>query len=52
MDGYKIWRDDLGRWCVHNENSPYSKESDHKIYGSRAEAERAAKRHKETGQWE
>ena len=52
MIGYEIWKDDLGRWCVRNEESPYSKESDHKTYGSRAEAERAATRHKETGQWE
>ena len=52
MKNYEIWKDDLGRWCVHCKDSPYSKESDHKIYHSREEAARAAERHRETGQWE
>ena len=52
MKGCEIWKDDLGRWCVRNEESPYSKESDHKVYGAKVEAQQAARRHKETGQWE
>ncbi len=52
MKGYQIWKDDLGRWCVSSEESAYSKESDHKIYGAREEAEQAAKRHRDTGRWE
>ena len=52
MKGYETWKDDLGRWCVHCEDSSYSRGSDHRVYGLKAEAEKAAKRHKETGQWE
>ena len=47
MKGYEIWKDDLGRWCVYCEESPYSKESDHKVYRTKKEAVNAAKKHKE-----
>ena len=52
MKNYEIWKDDLGRWCVHCKDSPYSKEADHKVYGTKKDAEEAAKRHKEAGRWE
>ena len=45
------WKDDLGRWCVHNQESKYSKESDYKIYGTKKEAERAASFYKKNGRW-
>jgi len=32
--GYKIYKNNLGRWCVHNSQSPYGKESDHKVFGT------------------
>ena len=38
---FEIWQDDLGRWCVHNLESPYSRESDHKIFSSLEDAKRA-----------
>jgi hypothetical protein len=49
--GFDIWKDDLGRWCVHDQESKYSKETDHRIYGTKKEAERAASFFKEYGHW-
>jgi hypothetical protein len=49
--GFDIWKDDLGRWCVHTQESKYSKESDYKIYGTKKEAEKAASFYKENGHW-
>ena len=47
LKGYEIWLDDLGRWCVYCEKSPYTKESDHKVFNTKKEAKEFAKRHKE-----
>lgn len=38
---FEIWQDNLGRWCVYNTESLYSRESDHKIFGSLKDAKRA-----------
>ena len=34
VPGFEVWEDDLGRWCVYNEDSPYSRESDHQVFGN------------------
>jgi len=36
--GYEIWQDDLGRWCVHNPSSRYSRDSDHRTFGTLRQA--------------
>jgi len=36
--GYEIWQDDLGRWCVHNPSSKYSRDSDHRTFGTLQQA--------------
>ena len=48
---YDVWQDDLGRWCVHNKDSKYSKESDHRIYGSKEDADLAISFHADNGYW-
>lgn len=34
---YEIYQDDLGRTCIYNTVSPYSKESDHIVVGGNIE---------------
>lgn len=51
MKGFEIWQDNLGRWCVHNEESPYGRESDRRIYGTKREAEEAARFYRDNGRW-
>jgi hypothetical protein len=36
--GYEIFRDDLGRWCVYNPMSKYSRDSDHRVFFSLEQA--------------
>jgi hypothetical protein len=36
--GYEIWKDDLGRWCVYNPMSKYSRDSDYRAFGSLEQA--------------
>lgn len=50
--GFEIWRDNLGRWCVHNPESPYSRENDQKIFGSLDDAKRAIDNYIEYGRFE
>jgi predicted DNA-binding transcriptional regulator AlpA len=50
--GIEIWRDDLGRFCVHNPESPYSRESDHRVYGALKEAKQAIDIFCTYGRWE
>jgi len=49
IKGFDIWKDDLGRWCVHCKESPYSRESDHRTFRTKKEAEAFARQWKDDG---
>jgi len=50
--GFEIYQDDLGRWCVYNPKSSYSRDCDSLVFGSLQQAKKAIDFYLQNGYFE